>query len=121
MYIMKKALFLFLILLCCPLSTLAQQKALPDSLKMTSWIKAGKDSLKVFYGLPVPEIINMPVERAKQFIAKRGLNISQYFTAKLEAENYLLELMIKKDSVEVMRIYERIEKLLGIKSNGNSP
>ena len=63
----------------------------------------------------------MPVERAKQFIAKRGLNISQYFTAKLEAENYLLELMIKKDSVEVMRIYERIEKLLGIKSNGNSP
>ncbi len=89
---------------------------------MESWEKVGKDSVKLFYGLSPLKIITMPIEEVKTFLVKTQLPASKFFTAKHKARNYLLEEKIKRDSLELIEIYDRIEKKLGLKkSNGNSP
>ena len=117
---MKKLIILTSLILCSNL-VLAQSKQKTDTLKMVSWLKAGNDSVKVFYGLPAHKIVKLPVEEAKKFIKEKRITVDQYFTAKLKAGNYLKEMKIKRDSIETMRIYKRIERKLGIqKGNGNN-
>ena len=114
--------YLFMILLLAGTLSLSWAQTTSKQLQMESWEKVGKDSVKLFYGLSPLKITTMPVEEAKAFLTKTKLPVSKFFTAKMKAENYLLELKIKKDSLKVIEIYDRIEKKLGIKkSNGNSP
>lgn len=120
MIVMKK-LFIPL-LLCFPVISEAQELSKPDTLKMESWVVLDKDSVKLFYGLSPLKITTMPIEDIKVFLAKTELPVSKFFTAKHKARNYLLEEKIKRDSIELIRIYDRIEQKLGLKkSNGNTP
>lgn len=117
---MKK--LLFITLFCIPFLGFSQQKSKPDTLQMLSWEVIDQDSMKLFYGLSPIKITTMPVEEIKAFLARTKLPVSKFFTAKHKARNYLLEEKIKRDSIELIRIYDRIEKKLGLKkSNGNSP
>ncbi len=118
---MKKLILLIAFMLCTILVQ-AQTKQETDTLQMITWYKIDQDSVKLFYGLTSVKITNLPVEEAKKFISEKGITVSQYFSAKLEAHIYLKEQKIKKDSIQLMRIYDRIEEKLGLKkSNGNYP
>lgn len=117
---MKK--LILITLLCIPFLSFSQQKSKPDTLLLESWEVMDKDSVKLFYGLSPLKITTMPVEEIKAFLARTKLPVSKFYTAKIRADNYLTELKIKKDSIELIRIYDRIEQKLGLKkSNGNHP
>jgi len=76
-----------------------------------------KDSIQLFYGLTAEKILSLSIPEAKALIKKKNISVSSYLGAKLEAENYLLKKKIKRDSIETMKIYDRIEKKLGMKKN----
>ena len=68
----------------------------------------------LFYDLTAQQITTMPNTEIKSFCAKRNISLSKFVLTRVKAENYLLEKQIKCDSIEVVRIYERIDKRLGI-------
>lgn len=77
-------------------------------------IDSTHDSL--YYGLTAQQIINMPVKEVKLFCQKHNIGISQFVVARTNAKTHLLNQEIIRDSIEVVRIYERIDKHLGIDS-----
>lgn len=108
---MKKLIF-FLVLLVFGFNVHAQQKPKPRPI-VKKIVK--KDSVKLFYGLTAQKILSLSVAEGKLLIKKKKITVSDYFIARLDAKNYLLEEEIKKDSIETMRIYDRIERKLGMK------
>ena len=76
-----------------------------------------KDSIPLFYGLTADKILSLSVPEGKALIKEKGITVSDYFTAKLTAENYLLDQKIKRDSLRLIQIYDRIEKKLSMKKN----
>ncbi len=118
---MKKLIILLAFVLITPVLH-SQTKQKTDTLKMVSWLKFDRDSVKVFYGLSPTRIITMPIDEIKEFVQNRKITTSEFFTALLKARNYLKEEKIKRDSIELIQIYDRIERKLGIKkANGNNP
>ena len=80
-----------------------------------------KDSVQLFYGLTAEKIISLSVSQGKALINQKDITVSQYFIARSKAKTYLSKQKIKRDSIETMRIYDRIEKKLGMKKNdGNN-
>jgi len=80
-----------------------------------------KDSVPLFYGLTAEKIISLSVPEGKALIKERYITVSQYFITRSKAKTYLSKQNIKRDSIETMQIYDRIEKKLGMKkTNGKN-
>lgn len=75
-----------------------------------------KDSIpdRLFYGLTAYEITNLPLEKIKELCAAKEVTLSQFVLVRAKAKNYLLKQKINRDSIEVVKIYERIDKHLDI-------
>ncbi len=71
--------------------------------------------MPLFYGLTAKKLLSLSVPEGKALIKKHGITVEDYFVARLDAKNYLLEQKIKKDSIKLERIYDRIERKLGMK------
>ena len=76
-----------------------------------------QDSVKLFYGMTAEKFLKLSVPEAKSLIKEKRLTVSEYLGMELRAKNHLLRLKIKKDSIETMRIYDRIGKKLGMKKD----
>ena len=107
-----KRLFFLIVLFVSAFSLQAQQKS---TSKLVSKKVIKKDSVKLFYGLTAQKFLSLTVPEGKNLMKKEKITLSQFLSTNLEAKNYLLELQIKKDSIETMRIYDRIEKKLSMK------
>lgn len=74
------------------------------------------DSLpdNLFYGLTAQKITTMEIEEIRKFCATKKIPLSQFVLTRTKAKNYLLKEKAKRDSIEVVKIYERIDKRLDI-------
>jgi len=105
-FIMKKVV-LFVAIACISLTLQAQTQK-----------EVKQDSVKLFYGMTAKKFIMLSVPQGKALIKEKNITVTDYFKAKANAERYLDNLQIKKDSIETMRIYDRIGKKLGMKKDG---
>jgi len=67
-----------------------------------------------FYGLTAHKITTMPIEEIKHFCSTHNIPLSQFVLTRTKAKNYLLKEKAKRDSIEVVKIYERIDRRLDI-------
>lgn len=67
-----------------------------------------------FYGLTAHKITTMEIEEIRYFCTTHDILLSQFVLTRTKAKNYLLKQQAKCDSIEVVKIYERIDKRLDI-------
>lgn len=103
---MKNTILLFALVFLAEISTAQTTKPANQEHKLT------RDTTTLFYGLSPEKFLNLETEEGKKLIAKHNITPAQFIRARIQAEGVLHEKQIIKDSLEILLIYDRIDRKL---------
>ena len=101
-------LFLFLI-------SIAEISVAQTTITKPQEHKLTRDTTQLFYGLSPEKFLKLKPEEGRVLAKKHSITPTEYLAARLDAENVIHEKQIIKDSLEILRIYDRIDRKLQAK------
>lgn len=107
---MKKLILLFALISIAEISTAQTTKTKPQEYKLT------RDTTQLFYGLSPEKFLKLKPEEGRKLISKHSITATEFLRARIQAEGVIHEKQIIKDSLEILRIYDRIDRKLKPKS-----
>ena len=68
----------------------------------------------LFYGLSAEEILYLPQDSIRPFCTQKSIRFPSFLAVRKEAENYLVTRQIQSDSMSTNKLYDQLDKELGI-------
>lgn len=106
---MKTTILLIALISAAEISRAQSPKSSNQEYKLT------RDTTKFFYGLSPEKFLTLKPEEGRKLISKHDISLAQFIEARIEAQGVVYEKQIIKDSLEILRIYDRIDRKLKTK------